>query len=205
MITSNQPIMSGPGVPAPDEIMIDSHDVKPTNVFNGAKLREIDTGKKFRYNEETATWDEQPSGGGGGGSSTLSGLTDVDITNPSNGQTLVYNSTSGKWENGAVGGGLLVNITESDDVYTADKTVREILGAIESGSVIFRRISSESPGYREYTYGELQYLEAYEEDGVTYYAFAFKPGTSNAPFIENRILLGTIDDYPTSDFDTDIS
>lgn len=44
--------------------------------------------------------------GGGGGSSTLSGLTDVDISNPSDGQTLVFNSTSGKWENGA--GGVLV-------------------------------------------------------------------------------------------------
>lgn len=42
---------------------------------------------------------------GGGGSSTLSGLTDVDISNPTDGQTLVYNATSGKWENGAGGGG----------------------------------------------------------------------------------------------------
>lgn len=38
---------------------------------------------------------------GGGGSSTLSGLTDVDLTNPTDGQTLVYNATSGKWENGS--------------------------------------------------------------------------------------------------------
>lgn len=44
-------------------------------------------------------------GGGGGGSSTLSGLTDVDISNPSDGQTLVYNASAGKWENGSGGGG----------------------------------------------------------------------------------------------------
>lgn len=37
---------------------------------------------------------------GGGGSSTLSGLTDVDISNPTDGQTLVYNASAGKWENG---------------------------------------------------------------------------------------------------------
>lgn len=43
--------------------------------------------------------------GGGGGSTTLSGLTDVDISNPANGQTLVYNAESGKWENGAASGG----------------------------------------------------------------------------------------------------
>lgn len=44
-------------------------------------------------------------GGGGGGSSTLAGLTDVDISNPSDGQTLVYNASAGKWENGSGGGG----------------------------------------------------------------------------------------------------
>lgn len=46
--------------------------------------------------------------GGPGGASTLSGLTDVDISNPANGQTLVYNATSGKWENGAGGGGFTI-------------------------------------------------------------------------------------------------
>lgn len=65
---------------------------------------------------------------GGGGSSTLSGLTDVDISNPTNGQTLVYNATSGKWENGAGGGGgsgggvLVVNEVDG----SLDKTWQEI-------------------------------------------------------------------------------
>ena len=35
----------------------------------------------------------------GGGSSTLAGLTDTNITTPTDGQFLVYNSTSQKWEN----------------------------------------------------------------------------------------------------------
>ena len=43
---------------------------------------------------------------GGGGSSTLSGLTDVDLTNPTDGQTLVYDASSSKWVNGSGGGGL---------------------------------------------------------------------------------------------------
>ena len=33
------------------------------------------------------------------GSSTLAGLTDTTVTTPSNGQALIYNSTSSKWEN----------------------------------------------------------------------------------------------------------
>ena len=39
-------------------------------------------------------------GGGGGGSSTLSGLTDVDVTNLEDGQALVYSSEDQKWKNG---------------------------------------------------------------------------------------------------------
>lgn len=40
-----------------------------------------------------------------GGASALSGLTDVALSSPSNGQALVYNATSGKWENQTIGGG----------------------------------------------------------------------------------------------------
>ena len=43
--------------------------------------------------------------GGGGGSSTLAGLNDVNISSPTDGQALIYNSTSHKWVNGAGGGG----------------------------------------------------------------------------------------------------
>lgn len=40
---------------------------------------------------------------GGGGSSTLAGLTDTNISSPSNGQVLMYDSTSAKWFNAAGG------------------------------------------------------------------------------------------------------
>lgn len=45
------------------------------------------------------------AGSGGGGASDLDDLTDVDITSPSNGQVLTYNSTSQKWENSNASGG----------------------------------------------------------------------------------------------------
>ena len=50
-------------------------------------------------------------GGGGGGASALSELSDVDISNPSDGQVLKYNGTSHAWEN-ATGGGGSANIVE---------------------------------------------------------------------------------------------
>lgn len=84
MITSNQPKMTGPGVPLPTKIMVDSHDTKPTNVKNGARLKEIDTGKEFIYNEGTSSWDEQPSYGGVGGCEYEEGIftPESDINNP---------------------------------------------------------------------------------------------------------------------------
>lgn len=49
----------------------------------------------------TGAINEVAQGGGGGGSSTLAGLTDVNIdtTTLDDGQFLVFNGTSEKWEN----------------------------------------------------------------------------------------------------------
>lgn len=87
-------------------------------------------------------------GGGGGGSSTLAGLTDVDLSNPSDGQTLIYNATSGKWENGAGGGGgasaYFVDCSYALDEHsypelTSSKTAAEIRAAMESGALVYIR------------------------------------------------------------------
>ena len=74
-------------------------------------------------------------GSGGGGSSTLSGLTDVDISNPSDGQTLVYNSTSGKWENGA--GGRVLALHVDTQTGALDKTWQEIYDQVNAGAYCF--------------------------------------------------------------------
>lgn len=47
----------------------------------------------------TGAINEVAQGGGGGGSSTLAGLTDTTISNPADGQFLVYDGTSSKWVN----------------------------------------------------------------------------------------------------------
>ena len=89
--------------------------------------------------------------GGGGGSTTLSGLTDVDISNPTDGQVLVYNAATGKWENGAGegGGALIVHRTydEEHGIYTLDKTWKEIADAILVGPVL---LLLDDIGYGEY-------------------------------------------------------
>lgn len=44
------------------------------------------------------------------GAGNLSGLGDVAIATPTNGQALTYNSTSGKWENAAAGAGTVTSV-----------------------------------------------------------------------------------------------
>ena len=51
------------------------------------------------YGKIVNNWIEFPSGSG---SSTLTSLSDVNITTPTDGQGLVYNNTTQKWENGTV-------------------------------------------------------------------------------------------------------
>lgn len=81
-------------------------------------------------------------GGGGGGSSTLSGLTDVDISNPADGQTLVYDATSSKWVNGSGGGGSgVLRVVETFDDQTQTSTLSEtwktIYDAVSNGVLAF--------------------------------------------------------------------
>lgn len=58
---------------------------------------------RTKYLKGDGTWDT-PSGGGGG-SSTLAGLTDVNLSSPTDGQGLIYDATNSKWINGTVSGG----------------------------------------------------------------------------------------------------
>ena len=59
-------------------------------------------GDNTKYLRGDGTWQTVS---GGGGSSSLSGLTDVSISSPTNGQVLKYNSTTLKWENADESGG----------------------------------------------------------------------------------------------------
>lgn len=74
--------------------------------------------------------------GGGGGSSALSGLTDVDISNPTDGQTLVYNATAQKWENGSSGGGSSDRVILIAENGTLPMTYSAILALYTQGKDI---------------------------------------------------------------------
>lgn len=140
-------------------------------------------------------------GGGGGGSSTLSGLTDVDISNPADGQTLVYNSTSGKWENGAGGGGsgggvFIVTYTltgtssEDGGTATCDHTAAEIGAAVDAGKYAVACVRTPYDVY---------YLPLTERYVVINFWFEFNEvaipaGSANTIWIVNSWLDHYVDD-----------
>ena len=82
-------------------------DVFDANTMNNMEAR-IAAGFREKQDELTAgsgiTIDANNviSANGGGGASALDDLTDVDVTNPTNGQALLYDSGNSKWVNGNV-------------------------------------------------------------------------------------------------------
>lgn len=82
-----------------------------TDLINKPAVSGTNTGDQtLSYNSSTAILTISGSNGNSvtlntGGSTTLAGDTDVAITSPTNGQALIYNSTSAKWQNTTLSGG----------------------------------------------------------------------------------------------------
>lgn len=91
---------------------------KMTIATLAAHILEVFSSSSLRTTNKTVIGaiNELQQGGGGGGSSTLAGLTDVDISSPTNGQILKYNGATDKWENGTGGGGGASALTDLSDV-----------------------------------------------------------------------------------------
>ena len=68
------------------------------------------------------------------GSTTLSGLTDTTITNPSGRQFLTYDSTTSKWINSSEI--LYATFTENNSVITCDMSIQDICSAVENGKTV---------------------------------------------------------------------
>ena len=77
-------------------------------------------------------------GGGGGGATALSELVDVLLTNPTNGQMLTYNSTSGKWENTSADS----TPTQGSDTPISSGAVYDALQGIDASLVFNATVSS---------------------------------------------------------------
>ena len=105
--TSEETVTVTDIVLAPNEVPSTVEETDPDTGDITTTVREI-----ISIEANYGLWTEQflsalglGDGGGGGGASSLGELSDVQLTTPTNGQALVYNATSGKWENQTIGGG----------------------------------------------------------------------------------------------------
>lgn len=119
----------------------------------------------------------------------------MEIEDPTDGQTLVYDADDDVWKNAAAPseGGLVVTVTEDtsgeNPVYTMDKTWKEISDAAASGLVMCVYASSE---------GETNYSFIYEvghDELVGYWANPFASG--GFPNGDDGYIAATETDYPS--------
>lgn len=106
--------------------------------------------------------------GDAGDGPAMNDIEGLDIQNPQDGQTIVYDAASGTWKNGegsggGGGGALVVNIFYDEDTekFVADKTVNEILTAVNAGVFVYAYIDDDG------TWKCLQLLYA-SVNGVTF-------------------------------------
>ena len=86
-----------------------------------------------------------------------------DISNPQDGDTLVYDATAGVWKNGVGGGGggggslivkAIITVEQETPIMTLDKTWQEIRDAVDDGEIV-NIIMDTSEGQRQ----ETQFLQ----------------------------------------------
>lgn len=105
-----------------------STDTKPTDEFdglsiqNGSEYTEVDTGKKFLFDYDNATWYEVQTGGGGGGGGT-SNYNDLSNRPSVNNTVLTGNKTSAQ-----------LGLASSEQGGKADSAIQGV--KLNSGSVI---------------------------------------------------------------------
>lgn len=101
------------------------------NVMNGKDGTEIDVQALLKQGTKIAviTVNDIPvtlyAPTGSGGSSSLDGLEDVDLTNPTNGQVLAYDAKTETWRN--------IDVTGGSSVLSDDLTTAISVGGIDSG------------------------------------------------------------------------
>ena len=113
-----------------------------TNTITGIKAK-----AGLWTNQYLSALGQNSGGGGGGGSTTLADLLDVALSNPSNGQVLMYNATTQKWYNGTVqsSGGSVTSITAGTGLSGGTITI--------SGTIALSSETQTNIGYGVVAYG----------------------------------------------------
>lgn len=148
--------------------------VVDANINEGCLAYCAETDKYYKFlstntvDESTGKWREFSSGGGGG-SSTLSGLTDVDLDNPTDGQVLKYDAESGKWVNEDGGS---VSVSALGDIGDVNLTSLADGQMIKWDAATSKWVNADVPAVKERELTAAQYAALSQEEkmnGTTYY------------------------------------
>ena len=148
--------------------------VDDATMYEGCLAFCVATDKTYQWkssntvDETTGRWREFESGGGGG-SSTLSGLTDVDLDNPTDGQVLKYDAESGKWVNEDGGS---VSVSALGDIGDVNLTSLADGQMIKWDAATSKWVNADVPAVKERELTAAQYAALSQEekmDGTTYY------------------------------------
>jgi len=145
-----------------------------TTNYNLTKPEASDPFADFRadYNDNLDIIDANL--GGGGGSSSLAGLSDVNLTTPTDGQVLTYDGNSSEWVNANAGGG-------GGDVMDVE---------VNGVSVVDGNKVAKITSYKEVTQTQYDALPATKlTDGIAYF---IKDAPNNIfSFSTNEEIVGT--------------
>lgn len=117
-------------------------------------------------------WISFSTGGSGGGSNmneiSLANLLDISLTNPTDGQTLVYNSETEKWENKESSNcGMVVPVfrrTSDDTTATCNMTFAEIVEAVQNNQCTTAKLFN----YNDDSYARVLPLISIQYSGESY-------------------------------------
>ena len=115
-----------------------------------------------------------------GNAESLVSLSDVNINNPQNGDTIVYNSTTGKWENSDRLSALEDKVDQTDGVIAyanGSKTYSNLLRELAT-QLNFSKVTYNTKLIYHYSESVFDVCSLRETDGSTYIQFVLSNATS---------------------------
>lgn len=135
----------------------DLQNIDPKFITLGsvAVVLEGDGGMEFYMANSNKKWlimtTSTSGGGGSGGASSLEDLSDINISNPINGQIIKYNDSSEKWENTTNDNNssiflIKASYDENTQHYIPDKTFAQAESAYKNGQLVVVRFTEKDWG-----------------------------------------------------------
>lgn len=116
----------------------------------------------------------------------------VEVNNPQDGDTLIYNAAEQKWVSGSSNGGGIFIVRYDNDANHLDKTAGEIITACEAGKIVY--LLYEDPNDDGTSNRALHIFQSYK-----YHIYTNGNEYINLKFEGNYLHADALTDYPIYD------